>query len=274
MMIVNEDKCIGCKKCIYDCPTSTIIYNERKKAYIENERCINCGHCIAICPTAAVYSDSLDMSEVEPYNEEKFSVNPENLLNFIKFRRSTRHFQDKPLEKETIERILQAGRYTESSTNSQDVSYIVVSEELDKVSDQIYRVLKKKGEHILANLSPETEHLKKYATLWTTMYDAYLDDKAKNDRLFFHAPAVVFVTAGQEINGALASATIELMANARGVGCCYCGFALVALNDQPELLKELGVQEGKKIIACLVMGYPSVKYQRTVPRNPLSVLWK
>lgn len=273
MMIVNEERCIGCKQCIHDCPVSDIILNDSKKAYVKNESCINCGHCIAICPAEAVYSDTLDMSDVVPYEKEQFDIDADTLLNFIKFRRSTRHFKDKPIEKEVVKQLIEAGRFTESSTNSQDVSYIVLSEKLEQVSDMIYEILKKKGEHIIANPSPETEGILRYAHLWVHMYNAYHADKAKNDRLFFHAPTVLFVTAANPINGALASSNIELMANASGLGCCFCGFALAALNDQPEALKSLGVQEGKTIVSCLVLGYPSVTYKRTVPRNEASVLW-
>lgn len=45
-------------------------------------------------------------------NKEKFDISPVRLLNFIKFRRSVRHYKNKPVEKEKLERILEAGRYT------------------------------------------------------------------------------------------------------------------------------------------------------------------
>ena len=34
------------------------------------------------------------------------------------------------------------------------------------------------------------------------------------------------------------------------------------------------VEENQKIVTCMVIGYPSVKYQRTVPRNEAKVTWK
>ena len=42
--------------------------------------------------------------EVKPYNKETFSVDAENLLNFIKFRRSVRRFKNKPVERKKIEK--------------------------------------------------------------------------------------------------------------------------------------------------------------------------
>ena len=68
------------------------------------------------------------MEDVIPYDNDSFTVEADNLLNFIKFRSSARRFKDKEVEQEKIEKIIEAGRFTQTSTNSQDVSDIVVSE--------------------------------------------------------------------------------------------------------------------------------------------------
>lgn len=274
MIMINEEKCIGCKQCVKDCPMTAIMMTDGKKACVQNQGCINCGHCIAICPQEAGYSDTLDMKDVEAYNKEHFNVDSDNLLNFIKFRRSIRHFKDQPVAKEVLQRIIEAGRFTATGSNSQDVSYIVLTERIREVTDIIYEILKKKGQAIMDNPALGTETARRYAKMWVHMYDAYHLDKINNDRLFFHAPTVIFVTANNPVNGALASSNMELMANASGLGCCFCGFALAALNDQPELLESLGFTEGKNLVSCLIIGHPDVKYQRTVPRNKASVIWQ
>lgn len=275
MFQVNKDKCTGCTLCIKDCPANDILLKEDNKAHIKNESCLSCGHCIAICPKEAVSTDSYDMEEVMPYDSEQFTISPENLMNFIKFRRSTRKFKDTPIEKATLEQIIEAGRFTQTGSNSQDVSYVVLSDTLEEVTDLIYDVLKQQGECILANPTPETAGiLSFYANMWVNMYHRYHEDKKNHDRLFFHAPAVILVTANNPTNGALASSNMELMANALGIGSCYIGFALRALNDKPELLEKIGVEPGKTIAACLAMGYPKVTYQRTVPRKKASIEWR
>ena len=38
--------------------------------------------------------------------------------------------------------------------------------------------------------------------------------------------------------------------------------------------RDLSLEENQKIVTCMVIGYPSVKYQRTVPRNEAKVTWK
>ena len=155
MFKVDREKCIACTQCIQDCPVRVISLKDGK-ADINNEGCIKCAHCIAVCPVDAVSSDDYNMDEVKPYNKETFTVEAENLLNFIKFRRSVRRFKNKPVEKEKLEQIIEAGRFTQTSTNSQDVSYTVVTDKLDELKELAYSSLKKKGEYILANLTPET----------------------------------------------------------------------------------------------------------------------
>lgn len=172
MFKVDRTKCIACTQCIKDCPVSDILLKD-SKAYIKNESCIKCGHCVAICPTKAVSTDDYNMDEVVEYNKESFSVDADNLLNFIKFRRSVRRFKNKEIEKEKLNKIIEAGRVTETATNSQDVSFTIVTSKLNELRDLTYEALNKKGEYILANLTPETEYLKKYANLWINLYKLY-----------------------------------------------------------------------------------------------------
>ena len=89
MMNVNSEKCVGCGICVKDCfPKCIEIVNE--KAKINSTTCIRCGHCIAVCPKGAVSIDEYNMEEVKDYIEAEFKIESDTLLNFIKFRRTTR----------------------------------------------------------------------------------------------------------------------------------------------------------------------------------------
>ena len=49
---INEEKCIGCGKCIPACGQNAI---ERVDGHSHiNENCVGCGHCIAFCPLAII----------------------------------------------------------------------------------------------------------------------------------------------------------------------------------------------------------------------------
>ncbi len=272
MFIVNKETCVACESCIKDCPTRVISLKDGK-ADINNEGCIKCSHCIAICPVDAVSTNDYNMNEVIRYNKETFAVEADNLLNFIKFRRSVRRFKGQKVEVEKIQKIIEAGRFTQTSTNSQDVSYIVITEKLNELRELAYESLKKKGEAILANLTPETEHLKRYANMWIYSYNAYKQDPVANDKLFFNAPLVIMVTSPTPLNGGLASSNMELMTDALGLGTFFSGFLTHAAQGDKEILDLLGLKESRHMISCLVIGYPDVRYHRTVPRQDATVSW-
>lgn len=273
MMKVNEEKCIGCGKCIDDCLVNDIIMADGK-AKIKNENCFKCGHCIAICPVNAVSSTKYNMDEIKKYKEEEFSVPADNLLNFIKFRRTIRQFKEKEVEQNKIIKIIEAGRFTPTGSNQQDVSFTVVKDKIDKFRGLILKNLNKKGKSILNNLRPETMKFKKYAEMWTNMYQEYQKESVNNDRLFFEAPLVIVVSANSTVNGSLASSNMELMANALDLGVLFSGFTLRGAKNKKEVREFLNIKKNKEIVTALVIGYPDVKYSRTVPRKKADIIWK
>lgn len=268
-MKVLAEKCVGCGLCVKDCfPRDIEIIDG--KATIKNETCMKCGHCIAVCPRGAVINEN-DTSEVLEYNKESFHVDPDNLLNFIKYRRTVRQFRDKKIEREKINQIIEAGRYTQTGSNLQDVSYIVVEEQLDTLKELTFATLKVIGQEMLDNLNAETSHFKRYANLWIQMSEKYEENKKDNDKLFFNAPAIIVVSAYSDVNAALASSNMELMTDALGLGTFFSGFFVMAANKNPKIQELLGIKKGKKIATCMVLGYPDVKYYRTVPRKEADV---
>ncbi|SFR54467.1 nitroreductase family protein [Anaeromicropila populeti] len=273
MFYVNEEKCIGCGVCVSDCPLQLITIAENKKASIINETCMKCGHCLAVCPSEAISTDDYDMNEVKTYHEEDFSISPEHLLDFIKSRRSVRHFKNQPVEKEKLEKIIEAGRFTASGTNSQDVSYTVITDKLAEIKDMAYAGLLQKSDYIYATTTEDNDGARRYADMLSKFYQAYKNDPEHNDPLFNHAPAAIIVTASNPVNAALASSNMELMIHACGLGGFFNGFFVFATEGNPALLNTLNIPTGKFIITCLMVGYKDVDYLRTVPRKAADITW-
>lgn len=271
-MKVNKEKCIACGLCVNDCPARCIRLKDNK-ATIINKICIECGHCIAICPKFAVTTDEDKMKEVIPYKKETFHIEPENLLNSIKFRRSIRQFKDQEVETEKIEKIIEAGRFTQTARNNQDVSYLVIRKEIDKLRLLVMESLYHMGRHILENLTPENMSHKRYAKMWVDVYEAYQKDSNIEDIIYYQAPALILVLSPTPINGGLASTNMELMTNALGLGTFYSGFTVRAAQNNQKIREFLGLKEEEQIITCMAIGYPKVNYLRTVPRNDAKVTW-
>lgn len=272
MIKVDKEKCIGCGKCIDDCLVNDIIMID-EKAQMKNKNCFKCGHCIAICPVNAVSTSKYNMEEVKEYNEDEFSIPADNLSNFIKFRRTIRQFKEKKVENNKIIKIIEAGRFTPTGGNQQDVSFTVVKDKIDEFRELILNNLNKKGKSILNNLGPETMKFKKYAEMWTQMYQEYQNESVDNDRLFFGAPIVIVVSANSTVNGALAASNMELMANALNLGVLFSGFTLRGAKNKKEVRELLNIKKNKEIVTALVIGYPDVKYFRTVPRKEADISW-
>jgi nitroreductase/Pyruvate/2-oxoacid:ferredoxin oxidoreductase delta subunit len=271
MIKIDNEKCIGCGMCVRDCFPGCIDMVDGK-ANLNKNHCIKCGHCIAVCPKSAVSIEEYDMADVKEYDRERFSLNAENLLNFVKFRRTIRHFKDKKVEDDKIRKILEAGRFTETASNAQDVSYTVIRDNIDKLKDLTFSSMAKIADEVLKSNTVEAKLYKRYAKLWLKMCEDYKRDN-KKDSIFFNAPLVIAVTSEYDVDAALASSNMELEAEALGLGVLFSGFFIRAAAD-PEMRDFLEVGKRKKVSTCMIIGYPDVQYFRTVPRKKLDAVWK
>lgn len=275
MISINNNKCTGCGLCSKNCHRNQIkIINS--KAVPINKSCIGCGHCIAICPQNAVVIDNYDMKELVEYNPETFYVNPDNLLNVIKFRRSVRKFKNTTVEKEKIKKIIEAGRFSPSGSNKQPLSFIVVQQKMKELTRITVKILYK----FACSFEPDENdpllrHHKLYIDMWKQIYMNY---KHGEDNLFFNAPALIIIlhdkrlSAYSTIDGQLATSNMLLMANLLGLGVCYNGFFTFASEDV-EIRNFLFLPDNINVVASLLIGYSDINYLRTVPRKKPEVQW-
>lgn len=69
----NQELCIGCFRCIKECPLNAIKVINGKKIYINRGICDNCGKCADVCPTKALtlIGEYMDIDEVVKIIEEE-----------------------------------------------------------------------------------------------------------------------------------------------------------------------------------------------------------
>lgn len=104
--------------------------------------CIECGHCYVICPQGAI-----SMTNYDCINEEivpMTNFDSDMLLKAMKSRRTIRKFKTQPVKSEKIYKILEAGRYSPTGANSQNVSYTILGSK-QKQAEEIYVNLFRKG---------------------------------------------------------------------------------------------------------------------------------
>ena len=263
MIAIDKEKCIGCGMCVKDCPAGKLKLEEKKAVY--TPECIECGHCVAVCPMAAVSIPEYDMADVEEYNKDEFSIDPEHFLHAVKFRRSIRSYKKQPLEKEKMEKILQAGRYTPTAKNSQSCRFIVLRDELEEFKILLWEEIPELAERLKGEMP-------QYAMLFKFMYRRWKKDHAA-DQLFFNAPSCILVVSDNPLDGGLAAANIETMAVAEGAGVLFSGYLQRIIEASPKLKEWLGIPD-RHLTSCMLIGYPAVTYKRTAPRKKADIVWR
>lgn len=266
MVEILDEKCVGCGLCVQDCPMRNLFVTDGKAKVRGN--CMECGHCFAICPSRAVQIVGCPSDGVIELNQESLPVDGDSLLELIKSRRSIRNFQAKKISREKWSKVLEAGRFTASAANNQDVKYVVVQEELETVKKYVWDGLCM----ILENMRKVQGENNPFVRQLEEMICLH-ENSSANDPLFFNAPTLLIITSSSMLNGGLATSNIELMAHTEGLGVLISGFIQMALGRNEAACKYLNV-DAKQICSCLLVGYPAVKYQRSVQRKIVTVEWK
>lgn len=256
MVKIEAEKCVGCGLCVKDCPAGNLSMKNGKAA--AGEHCFLCGHCVALCPQGAVTLPEYDMTETEPCRRPSFSA--EEMLLAIKSRRSIRDYQPRPIPREQAETLIQAGRYAATAKNLQGCRFLFVQEQLPRLRELIWDGIGR----ALASAGPEDP-----IEAYRLFYDARQKDRSA-DYLFRNAPAVLFIACERELDAGLAAQCVELQAYAMGIGALYNGYLRRAAQANPAALQFLDPGE-KPLAACMLLGYPNVRYMRTVPRRAADV---
>jgi nitroreductase/NAD-dependent dihydropyrimidine dehydrogenase PreA subunit len=253
-ILIDNEKCDGCGRCLADCQRQ-VLEMENGKAVVLKPDCLKCGHCLAVCPKNAIKFPALNDEILELPGKPIF-LDEKALLKHLKFRRSIRHYKNIPIEKEKLDKIIEAGRLTPTASNSQNVRYIIIQNEIAAIEDAVLNQYRESGSDQSVNL-----------------LNNYDPDRLKRGFLFFNAPAVILVISPREINACLAAMSMELMAEALDLGVVYVGLFTRPANLNKKLRKTLGIKDEEIIAACLALGYPDVQYLRSVPRKSAEVKW-
>lgn len=249
-VIIKKDRCIGCGLCVKTCVAHNLEIKD-KKVKKRMEDCVMCGQCTAVCPKEAITISGYDTKTI--YREQEKHLDPHEVLDVIRFRRTIRQFQNKEINKKIITQILEAGRLNHTAKNMQDVSFVVLDKEKDVVEKMAVNVFKK---------------IKPIANIFSPMTR---QNKITDNFFFFKAPIVIIILAKNKTNGILAAQNMEFVAEANGLGVLYSGFFTTAANISFKIKKTIKIPKGKKVAMTLVLGYPNVKFLRSVQRENLDV---
>lgn len=190
-------------------------------------------------------------------------------LEAILTRRSTRKFKETALDKNLIEKIIEAGRYAPSGSNSQSTHFIVITDK--------------------SVLSELTEIVKQEFAKMEVKEDTYVSLKnsinaAKSGKyMFYYGAPVLIVTANRKGYGnaiadsACALENMMIAANALDLGSCWINqLHWLDENDAVrKFLQEKGLKEEETITGGLILGYPDSELPNRTPleRKGNPVTW-
>ena len=175
------------------------------------------------------------------------------MLEFIKSRRSTRTFLEKPVEREKIEAIIEAGRYAPSGGNNQSTHFLVIT------NQDVLRHLASLAQELFAEMTASE-------ITYPSLAGSIRNSK-KGGYVFHHHAPVLVLTAnriGYDNNMADCACALEnmmLMANFLDLGSCWIK-QLKWLNRSPrmvEALREIGLLENEIVLGGAAFGYPNTK---------------
>jgi nitroreductase/NAD-dependent dihydropyrimidine dehydrogenase PreA subunit len=272
LLIVDESKCKRDGFCARDCPTA-IIRLKDKESYPEmvpggEQYCLTCGHCVAVCPHGAMSHTKVPLEECTPIQKELI-IDEAQAVQFLRSRRSTRFFKDKPVEKQKIQRLIEIARYAPTASNTQLVEWLVFNDKdalkgFAKMAVDWARALLEKDPR-----SAKFPYIPGIVAAWDFGYDAVLRG----------APAMVVASAPKEdlngtVNLSLALSYLELAAPSMGLGACWAGLLKGALLAWPPLQKAIGLPEDHTHNYPMILGYPKAKYFRLPQRKPPKITWQ
>lgn len=184
-------------------------------------------------------------------------------------RRSTRKLTLKLPERELIERVLEAGRYAPSGSNSQTTHLIVITDPL--VLDELAALVQKAFAQM--EVGPDT-----YVSLRNSV------KASKRGTYVFHygAPVLVVTANRRGYGNALADSACVLenmmiAANALDLGSCWIN-QLHWLDEDPSVrayMEALGLGEDETITGGLILGYSAdgLPVRSELPRTGNPVTW-
>ncbi|NYT01672.1 MAG: nitroreductase family protein [Methanosarcinales archaeon] len=177
----------------------------------------------------------------------------------IKGRRSIRRYRDQPVPRAAVDKLLEAGVYAPSGMNIQPWRFVVIQ------NKETIQLLSRKTKELLLGMPWPENLLKAFSS--------------EEDTIFYGAPLLILIAVKRIeewktvnlLDTGLVAENMFLQAYQDGLGSCFIGFGSV-LNQDPQLLAQMGVPEDHELLGCLIFGYPA-QSPSTRPREARVLGW-
>ncbi|WP_298519698.1 nitroreductase family protein [uncultured Methanobrevibacter sp.] len=260
-LIIDEELCTACKQCMQVCIRDNIIVDDF--AVETGSNCFECGHCMAICKQKAITLKSYEGKEdrIQDYNPRELPVGYDDLLQFLKQRRSIRWFKNKKIDNETFDKLFEGAYYSPSAQNEQDVEFVVLDDRLDEFMGLVYDIIKVEEDEFF--------RIKEFGD--------YLKDNSTKEfhPLLWEGKQLILTFSTDKTSAVIANARLELLAYSLGLGGFYSLFILKADEIDHDRLMEFfpDIDKNKHMYSTFIIGYPKKRFRRTIPHKDIKVTY-
>lgn len=287
---IDEKLCNGCGLCVNVCKDFCLVLKD-KKAILSGQDlfgCIGCGHCMMVCPKAAITiegrcTSAEDLMDI-PFKADASTY--KELLSLMQRRRSMREYKDVPVEKELIEKILAAASTAPMGLPPSDVHVLVLDnkEKVRAFTEDFCAYLESQkwifSNWILFLIRPfirkETHVF--FRDFLKPCVDCYIGFMKKGQNVVtYDAPVALYFygSAYSDPADPSVAATYAMMAaESLGLGTCMLGaiHPMIQNGKKAEKFREMhGIRNKSRDGLFLIIGYPSIKYVKTIGRTFASV---
>ncbi len=284
---INSDNCSKCGICVLSCPVGVYVQHSKDAppAAANPNICVSCGHCVAVCPRDAITHSSFSAGGVGPVSSLNMP-RPDQVIELLRTRRSIRMFQDRPVERSVLEKIVEAAQLAPSSHNRQTTKYVVIQDK--GLLDDIVKVCARQYAKTVSQLeNPLIRNLlflamRNQAQLITeitpTLKKLSEDLNKGLDKVLRDAPVLIIFHADERqmmpgVNAQLALQNAALMAHALGLGSFYTGYLLAAYERNRSIGKLLSLPPHHRMYGGLALGYPRFPYRKWINKMAPQVKW-
>jgi nitroreductase len=184
-------------------------------------------------------------------------MNP--VFEAINKRQSVRLYEPKPIPKDIINAIIEAGNQAPfmSEKRFQPWRFVVVEDPVFK--QKLVQTIEPIRSKFVEGMKEAFPELYEEAI---RLYEAMDEPK---DLIYYGAPVIIFVIAParNSIGCALACENIMIAATSLGLGSCYVGFGAM-VKGNAEVVQALELTEDERIYGPILLGYPKVDPSESV----------
>ncbi|MCP4135072.1 MAG: 4Fe-4S dicluster domain-containing protein [bacterium] len=280
---INKETCTACGLCVSVCAGIPLTM-ENKTVQVDQSRlfgCIGCGQCMAVCPTGSieVRGRMISPEEMIPLPKKEKQASYEPLVSLMRARRSVRNFKDRPVERDVINKVIDAVSTAPMGIPPSDVELLIFEgrEKVQEFGADVIAVMEQ-SRHFFGPVFRQLfrpffgkEFIKSAKTFIAPMIKFMgKERKEGNDWLFYNAPTLIYFHVSPYADPAdpLISATYAMLAaESLGLGACMIGIPANFIKYTNKLKKKYGIPAKNRQGIALILGYPAVAYKKSIKRT-------